>query len=204
MILSGVAAPCFMILAIVVAGAFHPEYSHLSQFVSELGAAGAPNPGILNFGGLIPAGALTVLFAIAMGRRLGPGRAVALSALLVAVLGIGRLIAGLAPCDPGCSMEALSVSGRIHAAAGMTALFASVIAPLALAVGLRTHRSRLGRTSMWLGLAGAAAFFILVRWLDGPFVGGAQRLLLALSYGWIVLVAVHLLRVGRVADPRQR
>ena len=56
-----------MVLAIVVAGALHPEYSHLSQFVSELGAAGAPNPGILNFGGLVPAGVLTFLFAIAMG-----------------------------------------------------------------------------------------------------------------------------------------
>ena len=66
LLVTGIASPLILGLAVFVGGWQYPGYSHVSQFISELGATGAPSPSILNFGGLIPAGALTVAFALAM------------------------------------------------------------------------------------------------------------------------------------------
>ena len=100
LLVTGIAAPLMLGLAVLFGGSLYPGYSHVSQFVSELGATGAPSPSVLNFGGLIPAGALTVAFALAMYRRYRPGTAVAVSSSLVALAGMSRLIAGIFPCEP--------------------------------------------------------------------------------------------------------
>jgi hypothetical membrane protein len=100
--LCGIFAPVLLLSAVLIAGSLHPDYSHISQAISELGAQGAPYRSILNFVGLVPAGILTLLFSLAMFRRIKGGTALYISCSLVALVGLGRLLAGIFPCDPGC------------------------------------------------------------------------------------------------------
>ena len=190
---AGLAAPVVLALAIVVAGRFEPGYSHVSQYVSELGAVGASHAKAFSYGGLLPAGLLTVLFAVGMYLQAGASRSFVASSLLAGVAGLGRMAAAVFPCDAGCSLENMSMAATLHAWAGFLALTSGAVAPLVLATGLRRRpRSRLFALSVGLGLASLVLALIMF----GPgreqsFVGVVQRLLLAAFYAWVIAVVVH-------------
>lgn len=191
LLVTGIGAPLVLGVAVLVGGWLYPGYSHVSRFISELGATGAPHPAVLDFGGLIPAGALTVAFAVAMYRTYRPGTALAVSSSLVALAGMSRLIAGIFPCDPGCSLEAMSSSARIHALAGLTAFVSGMAAPFLFAVAMRAKRARLGRLSLALGAGALVAFALgFQQGADSPYIGALQRLHLAFFHAWVVIVAV--------------
>jgi hypothetical membrane protein len=181
-------------VAIAVAGQFEPGYSHVSQFVSELGAFGASHQRVFNYGGLFSSGLLTVLFALGMYTRVKPRTWFIASSLLVAFAGFGRLVAGVFPCDAGCDMEDMSIPATIHALAGFVALTSGAFAPLLLATGLRRQRqSPLFPLSVGLGSACLILVIILFGLGRGlPYVGVLQRLILAAFYGWVVVVALKI------------
>jgi hypothetical membrane protein len=54
------ALACFVVMAltVVVAGALTPGYSHVSQYISELGARGAPQEWGVRLAGFLPSGIL--------------------------------------------------------------------------------------------------------------------------------------------------
>jgi hypothetical membrane protein len=198
LLVTGIASPLVLGLAVFVSGLRYPGYSHVSQFISELGATGASSPSVLNFGGLIPAGALTVAFALAMYWKYKSGTVVAVSSALVALAGLFRLIAGIFPCDPGCSLEAMSRSAQIHALAGFSSFVSGTVAPFLFAVAIRSERVLLFWLSLLLG-AGALVAFIMGSMLgaDFPYIGVLQRLHLAFFYAWVVVVAI----LGAVRNP---
>jgi hypothetical membrane protein len=41
----------WLVVTILIAGLFYPDYSHVSQYMSELGATGAPNAWLVNYFG---------------------------------------------------------------------------------------------------------------------------------------------------------
>jgi hypothetical protein len=177
-------------LAVLVAGSLHPGYSHASQFISELGATGAPYRAVMNFGGIIPAGVLTVAFALAMYWNFGPGFSLAVSSALAAVAGLGRLTAGIFPCDPGCSMVEMSRPAQIHMLGGFVSFTCGILAPLVFAFAIRSVRPRLSVLSLVLGLGALVALVAGMQQGQGsPFVGVFQRLHLAFFYGWVTVVA---------------
>jgi len=191
---AGIAAPLVLAVASLVAGRLQPSYSHLHQFISELGASGARYGAVMNYGGLIPAGALTLLFALAMYRGTKGHLALRGSSVLVALIGIGRSGAGFFSCDPGCSMAAMSPDAQLHVAFGLLAFGSGVFAPLLFAWGIRRQgRGPLFWLSLTVGLLSAVLVPVLFRGSPGtPYAGTLQRSLLVLAYGWIVAVALAL------------
>jgi len=195
LLLAGIAAPVVMAGAILVAGQLEPDYSHATQYVSELGAVGATNATAFNLVGLSLVGLLTILFAIGMYRQVRPSAWLVTSSALVAVAGLGRLAAGFFPCDAGCALEGMSTTATIHAGMGFMALNAGVIAPVALAIGLRHRRPHpLFGSSVGLGVLSvvlAVVFFGLGKELV-PNIGIVQRTLLAALYAWIVAIVLNI------------
>jgi hypothetical membrane protein len=194
LLLAGILAPVLLVTAIVWAGFMETDYSHAAQFVSELGAAGVAHRWILNDLGLVPSGFLTVVFSVGMYFRLRPGGWLATGCALVALAGIGRLVAGIYPCDAGCSLEGMSMSARIHALAGFVALASGALAPMVLAVGLR-RRSEILLFQVSAGLGSVSVVAVVFLFGLGPgmaYVGTIQRLILAAFYGWIVFLAVEM------------
>lgn len=190
--LSGIAAPIFLLLAVLLSGFLHPGYSHISQAISELGAKGVSYKDILNYAGLIPAGLLTIIFSVAMFKHFIGKPALFISSCLVALMGIGRLFAGIFPCDPGC-IPIVSISGRLHMVCGFASLFAGSIAPLIFGLGLkRLDSESLFYWSLILGLSTVIMFFLLISQLAMPYFGGIQRILLILTYSWIILISIRM------------
>ena len=200
LLLAGLAAPIVLAVAVVVAGRFEPGYSHISQFVSELGAVGASNRIVFSYGGLFLSGLLTVLFALGMYLLVKPSQSFVASSLLAALAGFGRLVAGVFPCDAGCVIENMSFLATLHALAGFAALSSGAFAPLLLAMGLRRRRqSQLFWLSVGLGGASLVLVFIMFGFGKGlPYVGVIQRLILAAFYTWVVAVA---LKVDELRGP---
>jgi hypothetical membrane protein len=191
LLISGIAALIVHAIAVVISGSIYPGYSHASQFISELGATGAPAPSILNFGGLVPAGALTIAFALALNWCYRQGKALALSSAFVAMAGLSRMVAGIFPCDPGCSLENMSISGKIHSAAGFTAFISGMLAPLIFASVIRRKRHSLFWSSLLLACGMIVFFAIGAQQGPGtPYIGVWQRMNLICFYAWIVIVAV--------------
>mgnify|MGYP003579790758 CR=1 FL=1 len=99
---AGAIIPLWLSVGVIIASSFYPGYDHLRQALSELGAVGSPvhnlSPAINNF----PIGFLCLLFSFGLWRSAEKGKLIRVTALLVAIHGLGSIGAGLYCCDPGC------------------------------------------------------------------------------------------------------
>jgi hypothetical protein len=62
----------FVVVLTLLGGAFFPDYSHLSQFISELGARQAPYEQLVRWIGFLPTGVLVLVFAFVAFKALPP------------------------------------------------------------------------------------------------------------------------------------
>ena len=193
--ITGVLAPLVFILAALAASALHPGYDHLKNFVSELGATGAPAAGIMNFGGFLVYGLLMMAFAWAVhgGIRADPGGW--LGPAVLALYGLAYVGVALAPCDAGCQAEVPSLHHRLHLLLGELVLLTAVLGPFTL-------YARMVKDPEWRSLATLTLLLPGSAWMvlqaSGLGIAGAirQRLWLLLLFIWIELVALRLLRSG--------
>lgn len=103
LLLAGVAVPFLYFGTIIVASATWPAYSHVTQYVSELGSADAPHPSLFNAGilatgmaGLI-AGAGMLRWFVAAGRPIAGG----IAGMSLMAWSVGMLFGGWFPMpDP--------------------------------------------------------------------------------------------------------
>ncbi|MGP1275341.1 MAG: DUF998 domain-containing protein, partial [Caulobacterales bacterium] len=142
-------------LGVMVAGqAGYPGYDQAGQFISELGAVGAPTHPWAGLAGFIPIGILQCLFCLTAALAAPRSAVAALGFVLLAGYGAGAIAGGIFPCDAGsnCMPAEPSLSQLLHNALGGGGYLAG-IAGLAV-LGAAALRWPGGR---WLGLAGFAA-----------------------------------------------
>jgi hypothetical protein len=191
----GAVAPIVFTVAMIAASLQHPAYSHAKNFISELGATGAPGATVMNFAGFLPYGILMMAFAAAVHRGIRADAGGWLGPSLLALYGLAYVGVAMAPCDPGCQAATPSVHHRLHLLIGDLVLLTAVLAPFTL-------YARMLRDPAWRSLGVATLVLPGASWLilelSGLGVSGAvrQRLWLLLLFVWIELVAMRLLRVG--------
>ena len=195
---SGVLAPVLYIAAVVLGGALHPGYDHVSRFVSELLEAGAPNKGLLNplfsLYNLMCLWFGLALFAVSRGAA-SPLRSAGMAGALVLVLeGVLGLVTLVFPQDPVGAP--VTVTGTLHIVlAGLSSL-ATMAGMLLVGLWLRALPAarRLGTWSIASllfvflsgGAAAAAAAF-------GSHVPGLlERLTIGGFLQWLVVIAAAL------------
>ena len=124
---------------VLLAGVSTPGFSQASQAISELAVPGAPYSRLVRFGGFVPLGSIIVLFACVVARS----HELLLPKFLVAALfwltGVAITVAGIFPTDPGGQRN--SLSGIVHAAAGLTLLIASSLTPFTVLFLLKDQPS---------------------------------------------------------------
>ncbi|MBI4695731.1 MAG: DUF998 domain-containing protein [Gammaproteobacteria bacterium] len=186
----GLAAPLLWAACIAGFGALRPDYSPITQFISELGERGGPTEFPMRYGGFVFTGALYVPFALVMYRRFG---AVA-AAALVALGGMLRVVAGVYPCDLHCGAPLPSPDQIIHNLAARAGFLALIAATL---LGARLFRREPAYRSLaaYSSASGLASFACLVLiGIDPPHQGLFQRLSTGILSLWVFVVAATMWR----------
>lgn len=176
----------------VVGGQYFPNYSHASQFISELGALGAPNAPVVNFAGFLPAGVLISAFALLAWQILPRSRKSTLGMIGLLLYAMGYIAAAFFPCEAGCRPPQPSLSQVVHNILGLSGY---VFAPLTLAIlgwGAREwpnshHLSIVGFVGSGFALAG-----LVLLSPDFQYVGIAQRVLEASVLAWVVVCSFYI------------
>jgi hypothetical membrane protein len=200
----GVIAPVLRFGLILLLGFLDPEYSHLRDYISELGGRDAPAAVLMNVIGTVLVGVLLCVFSLALFRGSEPGFLATAGAALLASSGLAFIVVGLFPCDPGCSLDAPSATMRVHVAAGTVAMSAQTLAPMAL--GLRIVSGTGDRRYAAISLVcGAVAIMALIVLLLGQgeslaFPGLVQKIFQVATDAWVLLSAIHLLENRRLAS----
>jgi Protein of unknown function (DUF998) len=199
---SGLAGTALYVTACVLSGLRVPHYSHVSQYLSEAVALGAPYGQLIRYGLLIPSGVLFSLFSVFAARAV-PGSVLAsLGFYGLAIFHGGfHVLASIFPCIEGCNIGRSTHDPRqdIHNA---IALFSYLLVPFCLmAIGFAARRWRNGFVvSLGAILAGIVCFaFGVILWLMrySPYAGLFQRIVEASVLCWIVTFCTHLHRLSR-------
>jgi hypothetical protein len=166
-----------LLIMIVAGGATWPGYSHVSQFISELGATNAPHARVVNLGGFLPIGVLLSLFAVLSAFLAPRGGLRVAGFLLLALFAVGYLAAAFYPCDAGCRSATPSASQMIHNLAGLGGYLGAPIGLILLGVAARGWPG-----ATWLSplafVCAAVSFVAFVVMLGEPPIGGlVQRVL---------------------------
>ena len=186
-------------LFVLVAAALTPGYSHVSQFMSELGATGTTYELWVRFGGFLPAGLLLLAFCFVALRALPRTPGVVLGLLGLAVYAAGYLVASVYPCDLGCRPEEPSTSQLIHNIGGglgyiLAPAFLLTLARAALAWPGAAKLVVAGYVAAAVALAG-----LLTLSPSSDLVGVSQRALEVAVLGWVVMLGFYLWRRSAAA-----
>jgi hypothetical membrane protein len=189
-----VASAVWFLVTIVWAGYGYPNYQHGTQFISELGAKGAPHGQVVNFFGFIPTSLLLGLFVIIATTKLVQRRQQRLGLFCLGIYALTLAIAAFFPCDLGCRPEHPSTSQLIHNLSTVPGYFLGIVGVFVLAIDLKRgdNSSLLSAVGIGLGSCATVLFFLLNPGF--PFVGLTQRLFETSIYIWTILYGLHLTR----------
>lgn len=173
-----------------VFGALTPGYSHVSQYVSELGAIDAPYGALVSLGTFLPAGVLLVLTCLALTTRVPPTRRARLGLAMVALIGVSWVVAAFAPCDAGCPADG-SPRQAIHNLAGAIGYLGGGAGFLMLAGAFRAAGAP--ATRVWFtaacGVLLVAGLFVMAAPELAAVRGVVQRVMEVTATAWIVAAA---------------
>jgi hypothetical protein len=193
--ISGISGTLLVLLITFLGGANFPNYSHATQFISELGAFGAPNAGIINLAGFLPAGLLIITFTFFAWRSLPYSQGTTLGMFGLALFALGYIAAAFFPCEPGCRPSEPSLSQALHNLLGLAGYFT---APLSLfLLGNAARKWPHGNHLAVLGFIGSALSLLGLLGILSEFsyVGLAQRILEASVLTWIIVCAFYINKV---------
>lgn len=126
--LCGICAPVLWASIIIFCGSVRPEYSHFTQFISELGERGSSTEFIMRYAGFLPTGFMHVAFSAFLYVTFKGSRLAAVAATLLAINGLARIGAGIFPCEVGCTGSL--ISQKLHTLSsdvGFSALIGSAV-----------------------------------------------------------------------------
>lgn len=126
----GLIATTWMVIGVVIAGKRYPNYSHIDQFCSELGASGSPTEKISPIINNFPLSILFILFGWFIAQQLNTSILLTVIAWSIIAHGIGTLVAGIFPMDADPYIENPSNACNIHSGAGVLMLLSLNIAML--------------------------------------------------------------------------
>ena len=196
---TAVAAATSVLLMSLLGGLLTPGYSHVAQFISELGASQAAYEIPVRFFGFLPAGVALLTFCWFARRALPKSVATDVAFIALAVYAAGYCVATVFPCDPGCRSVSPSRSQVIHNAVGGIGYLA---APAFL--GIFAHRSRswpaaTSLSVLGFGAAAVALAGVLTLSLASPYVGISQRAIEVSVLGWVVACGWYVRARSRAA-----
>ncbi len=188
--LCGVIAPILFTIIVIILGLLRPDYSHVSQAISELGSVGAPNA-VAQDVNFILFGLLIIAFAYGLHIGIGDGKGSRLGPILVALFGAVAAVGdGIFP-----------LPGPLHQPLFIVGVIAFMIGTLVITRRLKQDARWQGYRlySLGTGVIAIILFLVLLSYAistggGGPWFGALQRIFVAPLFLWIEGMAIHLLK----------
>ncbi|WP_216361196.1 DUF998 domain-containing protein [Caulobacter mirabilis] len=195
---AGAAGVALLVAVIVVAGAAWPGYSHVDNFISELGATGSPHGRLVNFGGFLPVGLCLTLFSIAAALVEPRSRRRTVGFACLGLFGLGYVAIAFFPCEFGCPATSSDISQVMH---NLTSLAGYLGAPVGMILlGLAARRwpgsGLLFPLGLACGLVSTAAFAWMLS--EPPASGLVQRVVEGSIVLWVLVCAFSLRRARTI------
>jgi len=197
--LCGILAPLLWAFAIILCGELRPEYSHFTQYISELGERGSSTEFLMRYAGFVPTGLMHMAFAAFLYFAVRGGRLTVIAAMLVGLNGLARIGAGLFPCEPGCVSPKALLSQQLHSLSAGIGFFAIIAASVVWGLIMRRHQ-RLRELSLYSVGCGALGLVFLLLMVRSDELRAGTGLYERLSSGvlslWLLVFAAGLWRQG--------
>lgn len=191
----GLASALLTALVTAAGGCSEPDYSHFSQYISELGAEGAAHGALVSRAGFAPIGALFLAFLALASGALPRGATTVAGVLALALFGVSYFVAAFFPCDAGCPATG-SLSQSVHNSVGGLGYAGATLGLALLAAALRASarwREFFAFTVACAAVVGAAFAAMLTPELS-ELRGLSQRTAEAAVFLWVAFVSASLLR----------
>lgn len=194
--LCGIISPLLYLIMVIIGGALIPGYSHITETVSELLVAGAPNRSLL-VTLMISSSVLGILFPIGLHRGINEGRGSKVGPAFLIIASVLGIFTTYFPQDPGG--PPVTFAGTVH----VVLLIPMVI--LSLGAFIAFWR-RLKSDSLWSGYDrySLITFIIAIPLgvisavsLDSPYVGLLERISVAVILQWGFFMATKLIRLSK-------
>jgi len=174
----------------LVGAARYPGYDHARQFISELGATGAPDGWVVSWLAFLPIGLLVMAACLLMAWRMRSSALAVAGFLLLAVNAYAYVNSVWFRCDFECA--GTSVAQGMHNLIGLLGYLAGCVGLLLAGLSAKGHRTLrvLGVVCAVLAFAGLMGLGATAE-TGGP-AGAFQRLteaaiaLFMLAYAWVL------------------
>lgn len=183
----------------IIGGSLVPDYSHLENYISELGAVGTQWGSIISLGGFLPVGVLVVVFLLVSAPLVNCKGLAKVGYYLMFFLGFSYIGAAFAPCDIGCPAQG-TIRQSIHNSLGIFEYVAGGIGLLLFAsCDLYQSRHKLYKLALRvLGTTVLLAFFAMASPELSEWRGLTQRIAEFCMFGALIIVnRTALLRLSR-------
>lgn len=194
--LGGIIGPILFTLVVIISAALRPNYNHLHDFISALGASETTTEHFMNFIGFILTGLFMALFGFSLFMYLRASKSFLsiIGALLILAFGLGMITAGIYSCDADC-FESVTKEGVIHGQVSAVT-FPSVILGILL-LGISFRKQVAFRKFMWYTLISAVLAGVFMVNMIGTFetrafTGLWQRLLLFTVFTWTAVIGLYI------------
>lgn len=201
-LITGLLGVAWLVAMVVIGGASWEGYDHVAQYISELGANGAPFGWQVSWLGFLPIGVLICAFAVFAWMAAPRSVLATLGFVGVFVFSIGYIGSAFFPCDFGCRPDNPSYSQVMHELVGLSGYLFAPLTLLLLGLAARTWPSA-GWLSILSFVVAAAALVGLGGLVDptAPQVGLYQRVLEASMLSWVFACALYLGLQKKAAAP---
>ena len=191
-VIAGMTVPAAFYAIIIVLGQVTPGYDPVSRFASELSLG---RYGAVMIAGFIATGLAELALGLSLRPVLGPRRPGRIAAAMIAVAGLGFLVAGIFVTDPGGQVH--TIHGALHFAAAIVLFFAAV--PAAALAMARRYRHQRGFAA-YSALTGAATPVLFIATVaSGHLLGVMERIVIGVVLAWLTAVAIRL-HQGKLTD----
>jgi hypothetical membrane protein len=186
----GVLSLLVLAAATIAGGMAYPGYDHLTQYISELGATGAPTSRDVSLAFMVSGALLTAFWLLCT--ALFPRSLLSIIAFgLSALNGIGLVLGGVFRCDFKCSTVDLSPAAVLHDVFGGVGYLCGIAGLFIVGIAARGWPQGRGLFGLSLICGIPAALAI---WLIHPafeWYGAAQRVVEIALAVWTLAVALR-------------
>ncbi len=133
--ISGMMGAAWLVAMVLIGGASWDGYDHVAQYISELGADGAPYGWHVSWLGFLPIGLLICAFAYFAWRAAPASVLATLGFVGVFLFSIGYVGSAFFPCDFGCRPNTPSFSQVMHELIGLAGYLLAPMTLLAAWIG---------------------------------------------------------------------